>query len=57
MFKACDKKQELTTSKATGAGQDPSCSIVGGHGEAVCWEEDVREERRKEAKQRNPGYV
>lgn len=57
MFVASAKEQALTTGKATGASQDPSCCIVGGHGEAVYGEEGVRKERREEARQRSSGYV
>lgn len=32
---AFDEVQTLTTSNAADAGQDPSCCIVGGHGEVV----------------------
>lgn len=57
MFEVFAEEQALTTGKATGASQDPSCCIVGGHGEAVYGEEGVRKERREEVRQRISGYV
>lgn len=56
MFDVFGKKRTLTTGKATGAGQDPSCCIVGGHGEAV-YGAGVGKERREEARQLSSGYV